>query len=137
MIGCTKQNGDAARKGCIAVLLVWFDLPVLVLALLRLAAQLLRPPWLEFCGWIFGFLAHARLSEPSFSSLLSRLGEPSPELAGVYSRLNKRVPFAHARQKLGPFVHVRIVVNFFQFDQQLDDVRIVGVNLRRIQRAQQ
>src|SRR5580658_9252763 len=65
LIGCTKQNGDAARKGCIAVLLVWFDLPVLVLALLRLAAQLLRPPWLEFCGWIFGFLAHARLSEPS------------------------------------------------------------------------
>jgi hypothetical protein len=31
-MGCTKQNGDAARKGCIAVLLVWFtpawaDLP--------------------------------------------------------------------------------------------------------------
>jgi len=22
-MGCTKQNGDAARKGCIAVLLVW------------------------------------------------------------------------------------------------------------------
>jgi len=28
-MGCTKQNGDAARKGCIAVLLVWFDLLVL------------------------------------------------------------------------------------------------------------
>jgi len=28
-MGCTKQNGDAARKGCIAVLLVWCDLLVL------------------------------------------------------------------------------------------------------------
>jgi hypothetical protein len=53
LIGCTKQNGDAARKGCIAVLLVWSDLPVLVVALLRLAAQLVRVAlsgilWLDF-----------------------------------------------------------------------------------------
>jgi hypothetical protein len=37
-MGCTKQNGDAARKGCIAVLLVWFGLLFLNVFLLRLAA---------------------------------------------------------------------------------------------------
>jgi hypothetical protein len=42
LIGCTQQNGDAARKGCIAVLLIWLDLLVLVLALLWFVAQLVR-----------------------------------------------------------------------------------------------
>jgi hypothetical protein len=64
LIGCTKQNGDAARKGCIAVLLVWFDLPVLVVALLRLAAQLVRVAlaeilWLDF--WISGLRTPERI----------------------------------------------------------------------------
>jgi hypothetical protein len=55
LIGCTKQNGDAARKGCIAVLLVWFDL------LVCLSGSTFGPyfgsplisfgsPWLDF--WI-------------------------------------------------------------------------------------
>ncbi|SOE53415.1 hypothetical protein SAMN05414139_00533 [Burkholderia sp. D7] len=48
---------------------------------------------------------------------------------GVYSRLDERVPFTYAREKLGPFVHAEIVVDFLQLDQQFDDLRIVCIDL--------
>jgi hypothetical protein len=126
-----------ASPFCLSGLICWFYGP----ALLRLAAQLVR---VALAGLLWPDLWTAGLRPPERIFLdfplcpgLAGLSPSRWEFVRDYSRLDKRMPFAHARQELGPFVHVEIVVDFFQFDQQLDDVRIVGINLRRIQRAQQ
>ena len=47
------------------------------------------------------------------------------------------MPPAERVEQMGPLVDAGVVVNLLQFDQQLDDARVVRVHIRCVQRLQQ